>query len=397
MQEQQKTFVGSRVAQEREDKGIFDNLCREMRLGDGAAFYNYHRVNKEDFDYLLRLVGPKIAKQDTRMRKAIPPEQRLSVTLRHLATGESKTSLGYSYRISPNLLSSVIPEVCEALYAALQPLYMKMPTNEEEWLRIQAEFHSLWQFPNCCGALDGKRVLIAKPSKSGSTYYDYKCYFSSILLALVDAKLRFIYVDVGGAGRASDEGIWEKCSLKRALDRDLVKFLPHKSLPFSQKACPSVILADDAFPLTTTLMKPYPGRGLTHEKRMFNYRLSRARRTSENAFGILSEKFRIFKQPINTSPENINSVILAACSLHNFLRTCSPNTYAPAEMLEPEDHCNGTVQSGVWHQEEHGGMIGLLPIPRRPQNDAAVVRDTFMAYFNGEGRVPWQEQMALFH
>ncbi|XP_064090654.1 uncharacterized protein LOC135204347 [Macrobrachium nipponense] len=318
------------------------------------------------------------------MRKAIPPEQRLSVTLRHLATGESKTSLGYSYRISPNLLSSVVPEVCEALYAALQPLYMKMPTNEEEWLRIQAEFHSLWQFPNCCGALDGKRVLIAKPPKSGSTYYDYKCHFSSILLALVDAKLRFIYVDVGSAGRASDGGVWEKCSLKRALDRDLVKFPPHKSLPFSQKACPSVILADDAFPLTTSLMKPYPGRGLTHEKRMFNYRLSRARRTSENAFGILSAKFRIFKQPINTSPENINSIILAACSLHNFLRTRSPNTYAPAEMLEPEDHCNG-------------GMIGLLPIPRRPQNDAAVVRDTFMAYFNGEGRVPWQEQMSLFH
>ncbi|XP_064107304.1 uncharacterized protein LOC135216144 [Macrobrachium nipponense] len=101
----------------REDKGIFDNLCWEMRLGDDAAFYNYHRMNKEDFDYLLRLVGPKIAKQDTRMRKAIPPEQRLSVTLRHLATGESKTSLGYSYRISPNLLSSVVPEVCEALYA----------------------------------------------------------------------------------------------------------------------------------------------------------------------------------------------------------------------------------------------------------------------------------------
>ncbi|XP_064116718.1 uncharacterized protein LOC135222561 [Macrobrachium nipponense] len=164
-----------------------------MRLGDDAAFYNYHRMNK-DFDYLL-----------TRMRRAIPPEQRLSVTLRHLATGESKHpwdiptgSAQTSFQVS--FLRCVRPYM-----PALQPLYMKMPTNEEEWLRIQAEFHSLWQFPNCCGALDGKRVLIAKPPKSGSTYYDYKCHFSSPwLLALVDAKLRFIYVDVGSAGRASD-------------------------------------------------------------------------------------------------------------------------------------------------------------------------------------------------
>lgn len=130
--------------------------------------------------------------------------------------GESKQSLGFTYRISPNLLTSVIPEVCEAIYEALQPMYLMMPNTEEKWSQVQAQYHFIWQFPNCIGALDGKRVLIAKPPKSGSTYYDYKCHFSTILLALVDANLRFLYVDVGSVGRASDGGVWEKMYIEKS-------------------------------------------------------------------------------------------------------------------------------------------------------------------------------------
>ncbi|KAK3878817.1 hypothetical protein Pcinc_016627 [Petrolisthes cinctipes] len=57
------------------------------------------------------MVSPEIQKQNTHLREAIPPEQRLSVTLRYLATGESRRSLGFQYRISHNLISKIIPEV----------------------------------------------------------------------------------------------------------------------------------------------------------------------------------------------------------------------------------------------------------------------------------------------
>ncbi|KAK3883109.1 hypothetical protein Pcinc_012537 [Petrolisthes cinctipes] len=105
---------------------------------------------------------------------------------------------------SPNLLSRLIPEVCEALYQMLHTSHLKLPQTEDEWRRVQADYNNEWQFPNCMGALDGKRVLIGKPAKSGSIYYDYKSNFSVIMLALVDARYKFLYVDVGGAGRASD-------------------------------------------------------------------------------------------------------------------------------------------------------------------------------------------------
>lgn len=61
----------------------------------------------------------------------------------------------------------------------------------------------------CIGAMDGKRFLITKPSNTGSEYYDYKTNHSIIMLALVDAEYKFMYVDVGAQGRASDASVWD--------------------------------------------------------------------------------------------------------------------------------------------------------------------------------------------
>ncbi|KAK4325314.1 hypothetical protein Pmani_004095 [Petrolisthes manimaculis] len=108
-------------------------------------------------------VHPNVKKENTRLRAAIPPEQRLSVTLRYLATGESRRSLAFQYRISHNLISKIIPEVCSAVYTALRGTYLKLPTTSEEWLDVSKDFHALWNFPNCIGAMDGKRFLLTKP------------------------------------------------------------------------------------------------------------------------------------------------------------------------------------------------------------------------------------------
>ena len=56
-------------------------------------------------------------------------------------------------------------------------------------------------------------------------------------------------------------------------------------------------------------MKPYGGKYLPEESLVYDYRVSKARRTIENAFRILSEKWRIFRRPIRASPETDENII----------------------------------------------------------------------------------------
>jgi len=77
-------------------------------------------MSPTDFEYLLNMIGPKIAKQDTFMRKSISVQERLSITLRFLATGDHYSSLQYLFRTSKQAISQIVPEVCEALVEALR-------------------------------------------------------------------------------------------------------------------------------------------------------------------------------------------------------------------------------------------------------------------------------------
>ena len=84
---------------------------------------------------------------------------------------------------------------------------------------------------------------------------------------------------------------------------------------------PFVFLGDGAFGLNTYFMKPYSFRHVSHDERIFNYRLSRARRVVENAFGILASRFRVFQRAISVQVDTVEVIVLACCALHNYLST----------------------------------------------------------------------------
>lgn len=176
---------------------------------------------------------------------------------------------------------------------------LQTPNTVEEWRNVSEQFKSRWNFPNCIGALDGKHIVINPPVNTGSEYFNYKHTFSVVLLALVDADYKFLYVDVGTNGSISDGGVFGKSVLAQALydDNNALNIPCDQSLPGRPKPQPFVIVADEAFPLKPNLMKPYSGRNTTtNERRIFNYRLSRARRIVENAFGILAPDLELFSR-----------------------------------------------------------------------------------------------------
>ncbi|KAF9416038.1 hypothetical protein HW555_006450 [Spodoptera exigua] len=85
-----------------------------------GSFINFLRMSKSDFEYLLQNVGPFIEKQDTNLRSAVTAETRLAITLRYLATGDSYSSLSYTFRVSKQLISRIIPEVCKNIIRVLK-------------------------------------------------------------------------------------------------------------------------------------------------------------------------------------------------------------------------------------------------------------------------------------
>ncbi|KAL3177528.1 hypothetical protein MRX96_039093 [Rhipicephalus microplus] len=211
-------------------------------------------------------------------------------------------------------------------------------------------FSQKWNFLNCIGAIDGKHVLIKKPPKSGTIYRNYKKSFSVILLAVVDADYKFLYTDIGAPGSEGDAGVWQTTLLQKDIDN-------------KKAGLPELVKG---------------GTNLTEEKKILNYRLSRARRVVENAFGILANHFWCFHTVINASPERVTAIVNAACVRRNFLGS---------DMSSAPDSCAETSPA-----------VSMLSVPAASRGRigavGAALRDKLCCFFNDKGAVPWQWQSA---
>lgn len=197
------------------------------------------------------------------------------------------------------------------------------------------------------------------------------------MLALVDANYKFIVVDVGAFGKNSDASILRNSSLGKGLQDGTLNIPAHKIPLGGTELLPHVIVGDEAFPLCTYLMRPYSRDDVQRdeEKKVFNYRLSRARNTVENTFRLLARKLRLFER-LSMHEEHIVTVVITTCCLPNFLR---------------DDTCYWTEHDLNISLAEMSGLQNLRNIRGNSRTDALTVRDNFKNYFNSEvGLVEWQ-------
>ena len=175
-------------------------------------------------------------------------------------------------------------------------------------------------------------------------------------------------------------GVYANSDLGKGMESNTLHVPPKTSLPGAAHIgdVPYVMVGDEAFPLKPYLMRPYPGQNLPHKKKVFNYRLSRARMVVENAFGILASRWRILHRRINLHPKNVDTLVVAACILHNFF-------LAPTENVRLLDDAEELGR----HMAPVRNMGG-----NRASREAISVRESFAIFFTSpEGSVSWQDRM----
>ena len=377
--------------------GQYAKLLAELRDEDERMFRNFTRVPAELFQELETRVGPLLQKQKTFYRQPLEPGLRLALTLRYLASGDSYQSLSFNFRVAANTICIVVRETCEAIIKTYEDEVLDCPSTPEEWKKVADVFSTRWNFHHACGAVDGKHVAIRCPAKGGSVYFNYKRYHSIVLMAVVDADYQFLFIDVGTQGSAADGGIWKNCALGAALEEQRAGLPEAEPLPGETVKVPYCLVGDDAFALRPWMMKPYPSRNLSRQQRIFNYRLSRARRVVENAFGITAMRFRCLLTTMAQRPENVQTIVYTACVLHNLIRIRKDALTGALEgdRVEPE---TGNIIPGTWRTATVGNQVNLTGLDVTGGNTSTKTakqqRDVLCAYYNSErGRVPWQDRM----
>jgi hypothetical protein len=323
---------------------------------------------------------------------------------RYLASGDLASSSAYNYRIGLSTCRAIVKETCQALWNALQPRYLSSPTKED-FRKIAEDFNLKWNLPFCLGAIDGKHFRVKCPPNSGSDYYNYKKYFSIILMAITDANYCFSFVDIGHVGSLNDSSIFRNCGFGKAIMDSSMDVPPPSPLPGTSGANAEpfeyYFVGDEAFALTSNLLIPYSKaqvQGRTEQAvkhKIFNYRLSRARRVVENSFGILAARWRLFNNTIQAHPDTAVCFIQAAVCLHNYLMKTKdigvPNAFSGDTYINGERTVPGALREEV---EQDAWERVRIRSNRNARKYPLECREYLCEYLNDVSSVPWQHEYA---
>lgn len=192
-------------------------------------------------------------------------------------------------------------------------------------------------------------------------------------MAIADADYRFVYVDIGAYGKDCDSSVFQQTVFWKMLEEGKLDIPRPTPLEGGENIdLPYVLLGDEAFALSTNILRPYGGHNLNDAKRIFNYRLSRARRYVECAFGILCNKWRIFHRPLNVSKTFAKDIVKACVILHNLVRDR-----------------DGCISDDFYTAKGFTGLPATRNV--RGGRRANDVRACFSNYFlSPNGSLPWQ-------
>ncbi|XP_035022999.1 protein ANTAGONIST OF LIKE HETEROCHROMATIN PROTEIN 1 [Hippoglossus stenolepis] len=280
------------------------------------------RMSQETFFHLCDKLRPRLARQDTSFRLALPVEKRVAVALWRLASNIEYRTISTLFGVGKSTVCRCVRDMCHAIVGLLSSIYLR-PPNEQELEDSAQLFLNNVGFPHCVAAIATLHTAIITPSNNASDYANPAGWFSVLSQVAVSGRGQFWDVCASFPGGTDPAEILQSSSLWTTAAEGGLSPAP---LPvFMGRPLRYVLLGEACYPLQSWLMKPYPeqrGRGaihaaLTEPQRLFNRRLSRARRVSDEALLRLRARWQCLSKRNDCGLDVVPTMILACCILHN--------------------------------------------------------------------------------
>ncbi|KAJ8890690.1 hypothetical protein PR048_010199 [Dryococelus australis] len=153
-----------------------------------------------------------------------------------------------------------------------------------------------------------------------------------------------MYVNVRAMGKAADPTIFQDSTFGKALYDCTLNTPKPEKVTDDSGYLQFVFISDGAFGISVNLMRPYPGNNLNKSQRMFNYWLSMARIFVMCTFGIFTNKWRIFHQPLNIKYSCFVAFLKAVCALHNYVCDMDSVCFDVTLQISGLHDCDGGIQ-----------------------------------------------------
>ena len=348
----------------------------------GKRFKKTFRVSRETFLLILDAIRGDIEKENV-SEAPVPPDMRLGICLYRLGRVDYYHTIAELAGLGEATVCNIVRDVSKTSVERLLERYVEdnFPRDEEQLIVKMEEMEQEWQFPYAYAAIDGCHIPIKCPAgglESSKEFHNFKNFYSIVLIAMIDAKYKFVWASAGWPGNSHDAIIFQATDLYKKLSEDRV--LPYIVYEEKGTKCHPMILCDSAFSFKSWLMKPYTNAVLTAQQRYFNYRLSRARMVSERAYGKFKGRWRVLLRKAENVKETVHVGKLACVVLHNICIECGDVAARNWDLtVDPATNQRRT------REEVRETLVLTHCAPRRDTNrEAALIRDCLKDKFYSE-------------
>ncbi|KAM7351486.1 uncharacterized protein ACRADG_004300 [Cochliomyia hominivorax] len=317
---------------ERELYSLYNDLLDLIKKHNSREFRKFTRITVSTYQYLIRILKKKLCKYS--LRKPIPPECRLLLTLIYLAHDSAKTLLSMAFRMGKSTVREIILDTCQAICEELGPMYLKTPTADD-YFSTAEEFEKEFNLPNCVGCIDVIELQ-----------HDKKCFSPIIVMSSCNAKYQFTHADVALPKEIKEKNNFINRLIEKQLSLPAAMVMPDSGLMLSP-----YFITPSNFPLVENVMRPFPGKILTPEKHNLNEHLKKGSRLIENTLGVLIWKWKVLQNKFTVRMDiGVEHIVKATMILHNFAMHHDP-AYFHKNFVDHYDETNMEIKPGLWRQQ----------------------------------------------